>query len=232
MKLSIIIPVFNEEETVRTLIERVWAVDLGGVEREVIVVDDASADRSPEVLYELASAGRCIVHRHPVNRGKGAAIRTGISRVTGDLVIIQDADLEYDPSEYPVVMKPILDGEADVVYGSRFLTWKPTAFYDRWHALGNGVLTWISNRFTGLGLTDMETCYKLFRTPVIQAIDIEESRFGFEPEITAKIARLGVRVAEVPVSYQGRAYSAGKKIGWRDALWAMRCIVKYRFTDH
>ncbi|QDU70775.1 glycosyltransferase family 2 protein [Mucisphaera calidilacus] len=227
MKLSIIIPVFNEEQTVRVLVERVWAVDLGGVEREVIVVDDASADASPAVLRELEAEGLCVVHRHPVNQGKGAAIRTGVSRVTGDMVIIQDADLEYDPGEYPRVMAPLLENRADVVYGSRFLERDQDRLYDRWHAFGNGVLTWVSNRFTGLGLSDMETCYKLFRASVIKAVDIEEPRFGFEPEITAKVAKLGVRVVEVPVSYDGRTYSAGKKIGWRDALWALRCIVKY-----
>ncbi|WP_428388954.1 glycosyltransferase family 2 protein [Mucisphaera sp.] len=235
LKLSVIIPVFNEEATIRELVERVWAVDLGGVgdggvSLEVIAVDDASGDGSVGLLAALEAEGKCVVHRHPVNRGKGAAIRTGVSRVTGDFVVIQDADLEYDPAEYPKLLGPVVSGEADVVYGSRFLGRSGEGFYGRWHAFGNRVLTWTSNRFTGLGLTDMETCYKLFRREVLQAIDIEEDRFGFEPEITAKVAKLGVRLVEVPVSYDARSYSAGKKIGWMDGVAALRCIAKYSLS--
>src|SRR5512143_769840 len=223
MKLSVIIPVYNEKDTIRELHDAVKAVP---VDKEIILVDDFSTDGTRDINQEMADDTTRIV-LHERNRGKGAALRTGFSHATGDIVLIQDADLEYDPSQYPKLIKPILDGKADVVYGSRFLTgdYRRVLFF--WHQCGNKFLTLLSNMFTNLNLTDMETCYKVFRREVLQKIDIEENRFGFEPEITAKVAKLDVRIYEIGISYAGRTYKEGKKIGWKDGFSALRCLLKY-----
>ncbi len=225
MKLSIIIPCYNERSTIEAVIDAVRAAP--GGEKEIIVVDDCSRDGSGELLEGPLRAKVDRVLRHPVNRGKGAALRTGIAHATGDIVIIQDADLEYDPQQYPLLIEPILQDKADVVYGSRFLGGGPHRVLYFWHRVGNGLLTLLSNMFTNLNLTDMETCYKVFRRDIIQSIRIEEERFGFEPEITAKIAKLRCRIFEVGISYYGRTYEEGKKIGWRDGVRAMWCIARY-----
>ncbi len=225
MKLSIVIPCYNERSTIEAVIDAVRAAP--GGEKEIIVVDDCSRDGSGELLEGPLRAKVDRVLRHPVNRGKGAALRTGIAHATGDIVIIQDADLEYDPQQYPLLIEPILQDKADVVYGSRFLGGGPHRVLYFWHRVGNGVLTLLSNMFTNLNLTDMETCYKVFRRDIIQSIRIEEDRFGFEPEITAKIAKLRCRIFEVGISYYGRTYEEGKKIGWRDGVRAMWCIARY-----
>ncbi len=225
MKLSIIIPCYNELSTIEAVIDAVRAAP--GGEKEIIVVDDCSRDGSGELLEGPLRAKVDRVLRHPVNRGKGAALRTGIAHATGDIVIIQDADLEYDPQQYPLLIEPILQDKADVVYGSRFLGGGPHRVLYFWHRVGNGLLTLLSNMFTNLNLTDMETCYKVFRRDIIQSIRIEEERFGFEPEITAKIAKLRCRIFEVGISYYGRTYEEGKKIGWRDGVRAMWCIARY-----
>ena len=225
MKLSIVIPCYNERGTIEAVIDAVRAAP--GGEKEIIVVDDCSRDGSGELLEGPLRAKVDRVLRHPVNRGKGAALRTGIAHATGDIVIIQDADLEYDPQQYPVLIEPILQDKADVVYGSRFLGGGPHRVLYFWHRVGNGLLTLVSNMFTNLNLTDMETCYKVFRREIIQSLVIEEERFGFEPEITAKIAKLRCRVFEVGISYYGRTYEEGKKIGWRDGVRALWCIVRY-----
>ena len=221
--LSVIIPCYNEQGTIASLIALVqsspWV-------QEIIVVDDGSQDKSREIL-EAISDPQVRVIMHTVNQGKGAALRTGFSHATSEFVIVQDADLEYDPSEYPLVLEPLLDDRADVVFGSRFLSGRPHRVLYFWHSLGNRFLTLMSNMFTDLNLTDMETCYKCFRREVIQAIDIEEDRFGFEPEITAKLAKLRLRIYEVGISYSGRTYDEGKKIGWRDGVRAIYCIVRY-----
>jgi glycosyltransferase involved in cell wall biosynthesis len=226
LKLSIVIPVYNERATVRTLLERVLEAPLS-IDREVVVVDDASTDGTGEVLRELALPSNVQLLSHASNQGKGAALRTGFAAVTGDLIVVQDADLEYDPREYPKLIAPILENRADVVYGSRFSTGESRRVLYFWHAMGNKFLTLVSNVFTDLNLTDMETCYKVFRREVLNQITLEENRFGCEPELTAKVARLGVRVYEVGISYSGRTYEEGKKIGWRDGFHAIRCIVKY-----
>jgi len=225
VKLSIVIPCYNERSTIEAVIDAVRAAP--GGEKEIIVVDDCSRDGSGELLEGPLRAKVDRVLRHPVNRGKGAALRTGIAGATGDIVIIQDADLEYDPQQYPVLIEPILQDKADVVYGSRFLGAGPHRVLYFWHRMGNGLLTLVSNMFTNLNLTDMETCYKVFRREIIQSVRIEEDRFGFEPEITAKIAKMRCRVYEVGISYHGRTYEEGKKIGWRDGVRAMWCIVRY-----
>lgn len=223
--LSVIMPVYNEAATVGEVIAIVLAQPCVA---ELICVNDCSSDGSGKVLDDLARTDpRLRVLHHPVNQGKGAALRTGIAHATSAIVIIQDADLEYDPSEYPRIIRPILNNHADVVFGSRFIGSEEHRVLYFWHSVGNTFLTLLSNMLTNLNLTDMETCYKAFRRELIQAITIEESRFGFEPEITAKVAGLGVRIYEVAISYHGRTYAEGKKIGWRDGFSAIRCILKY-----
>ncbi len=225
MKLSIIIPCFNEAATIERLIDAVRAAPWP--DKEIIVVDDASTDGTRDKLTGPLAARIDRVEMHSVNQGKGAALRSGIKLATGDVVIIQDADLEYDPVQYPRLLAPIVEGRADVVFGSRFMGAEPHRVLYFWHRVGNGVLTLLSNMFTNLNLTDMETCYKVFRREVIQSITIEENRFGFEPEITAKIAKLDVRVYEVGIAYYGRTYAEGKKVNWRDGVRAIYCVVKY-----
>jgi glycosyltransferase involved in cell wall biosynthesis len=227
VKLSVVIPVYNEKATVREILERVRAVTLS---KEIIIVDDFSTDGTREILQELGSADDLKVVLQARNMGKGAALRAGFEAVTGDIVIIQDADLEYDPTEYPVLVQPILANKADVVYGSRFLS-GPHRVLFFWHYLGNKVLTTLSNMMTDLNLTDMETCYKVFRARLLKEIKLREDRFGFEPEFTAKIAKTRCRVYEVPISYSGRDYLEGKKIGWKDGVAAIYFILKYRFVD-
>ena len=224
MKLSIVIPCYNEQHTIASLVAAVNAAPYP--DKEIIIVDDCSRDGTHAELEKLKDQVSQIVY-HKVNQGKGAALRTGFQHATGDVVIIQDADLEYDPNEYALLVEPIAQGKADVVFGSRFLGGAPHRVLYFWHRVGNGVLTLMSNMFTNLNLTDMETCYKVFRREIIQAIPIEENRFGFEPEITAKLARRNLRIFEVGISYYGRTYAEGKKIGWKDGLSASRCSLKY-----
>ena len=225
MKLSIVIPCYNERETIAGIINAVRSAPVEN--REIIVVDDCSTDGTAELLRaELASGVDRVIY-HEKNLGKGAALRSGFAVATGDIVLIQDADLEYDPNEYPILIDPIISGHADVVFGSRFLSGRPHRVVYFWHMVGNKFLTLLSNMFTNLNLTDMETCYKAFRGPIIKAIEIEENRFGFEPEITAKVAALNCRIYEVGISYSGRTYQEGKKIGWKDGFRAMYAILKY-----
>ena len=225
IKLSIIIPCFNERTTIESIVAAVRAAPIP--QKEIIVIDDCSHDGTRELLANKLSGqvDRVIYHEH--NQGKGAALRSGIAAATGDIVIIQDADMEYDPQEYPLLLEPFLHGKADVVFGSRFMGGRPHRVVYYWHSLGNWFLTTLSNMFTNINLTDMETCYKAFRREVIQSIKIEESRFGFEPEITAKISKKGCRIYEVGISYYGRTYAEGKKIGWKDGFRAIYCIIKY-----
>lgn len=225
MKLSIIIPCYNEVATIGTLLKAVKSSPYP--DKEVIVVDDGSSDGTRRRLQDELAGDYDQLILQPHNQGKGAALRAGIQAATGDVVIIQDADLEYDPSEYPALIEPILQDRADVVYGSRFIGAAPHRVLYFWHRMGNGLLTVLSNMFTNLNLTDMETCYKVFRRDIIQSIPIEEHRFGFEPEITAKVARLNCRIYEVGIAYHGRTYAEGKKIGWKDGLRAIYCILKY-----
>ena len=231
-KLSIIIPAYNEGNTIHFILDKVKSVQLiGGLEKEIIIVNDCSKDHTEAAInsYIIQNPDLNIqYYKHEINKGKGAALHTGISKAKGDFLVIQDADLEYDPEEYNLLLKPILDGFADVVFGSRFMGGNAHRILFFWHSIGNNILTFVSNMFTNLNLTDMETCYKMFKTELIQKISLNENRFGFEPEITAKIARIpNIRIYEVGISYYGRTYAEGKKIGWRDGFRALYCIVKY-----
>ena len=228
MKISVVIPVYNEVNTIREIVARVQTVDL---DKEIIIVDDGSTDGTREQLQDITLSQKSVrVLYHDRNQGKGAALRTGFEAATGDIVIIQDADLEYDPREYPVLLEPILDGRADIVYGSRFLG-GPHRVLFFWHYLGNKFLTLLSNALTNLNLTDMETCYKVFKREVLSDIQLKSNRFGFEPEFTAKIAKKGFRIYETSISYSGRTYAEGKKIGWKDGIKAIFAIIWFRFFD-
>lgn len=229
MKLSVVMPVYNERNTLRQAVERVLAV---GLVIELICVDDGSNDGSREILAQLQKEHpQILVALLPKNMGKGAALRHGIRKATGDFLIIQDADLEYDPAEYPVMLEPLIRGQADVVYGSRFLSGRPHRVLYFWHSVGNRLLTLLSNALTDLNLSDMETCYKAFRREVLQSIPLQEDRFGFEPEITAKVAKRGLRIYEVGISYSGRTYEEGKKIGWKDGFRALWCLLRYSLAE-
>ena len=233
-KLSILIPAYNEGRTIHLILDKVKAVQLiGGYTKEVIIVNDCSKDNTEEAILSYKQQHpdlELAYFKHEVNKGKGAAIHTAIEKATGDVCIVQDADLEYDPEEFNILLKPIIDGFADVVFGSRFMGGNPHRVLFFWHTIGNKFLTFLSNMMTNLNLTDMETCYKMFKTEIIQSIKLNEKRFGFEPEITAKIAKVSkIRIYEVGISYYGRTYEEGKKIGWKDGFRAIYCILKYRF---
>jgi glycosyltransferase involved in cell wall biosynthesis len=231
MKLSIVIPIYNEAATILELLDLVSAINVG-MDKELVLIDDCSSDGTRDVLKKAAADHpEWRVLFHDINRGKGAALRTGFAAATGDFVLIQDADLEYDPREYPILLRPLLENRADVVFGSRFQGGGPHRVCFFWHYLGNKFLTTLSNMMTNLNLTDMEVCYKVFRRDVIQKLTLREDRFGFEVEITAKVARAKCRIYEVPISYYGRSYEEGKKITWKDGFRALWCIVKYRLVD-
>jgi len=229
MLISIIVPVYNEQGTIETIIQRIHSVDLDylRLEKEIIVIDDCSKDNTYKIATTLLNQNKIRLIRHPKNLGKGAALRTGFLAAQGEIIIIQDADMEYDPKEYPKLLNPILQGKADVVYGSRFMGGEPHRVLYFWHYVGNRFLTLLSNMTTNLNLTDMETCYKIFNKTIIKKINLKENRFGIEPEFTAKIARIKCRIYEVGISYTGRTYEEGKKINWKDGIRAIFCIIKY-----
>ena len=231
-KLSIIVPAYNEAKTIHLILDKIKQVELlGGISKEIIIVNDSSTDTTEESIKQYIESNLSLNIRylkHEINQGKGAAIHTGIQHASGEYLIIQDADLEYNPEEYNILLKPVIDGYADVVYGSRFMGGKPHRILFFWHSIGNKFLTFLSNMLTNLNLTDMETCYKLFKTNLVQGFQLQEKRFGFEPEVTARISRVpNIRIYEVGISYYGRTYAEGKKINWKDGFRAIYCIVKY-----